>query len=47
LDAANPALAWAMVAADLHVRVVADDGTVLRELTLDPTRDPAADLSVR
>jgi hypothetical protein len=28
-----------LLVADLHIRIITDDGQLLRELTLDPTRD--------
>lgn len=28
-----------LLVADLHIRVITDDGELLRELTLDPSRD--------
>jgi len=28
-----------LLVADLHIRIITDDGQLLRELTLDPSRD--------
>ena len=33
------AVGWVMLVADLDVRVLDEDGALLRHLTLDPTRD--------